>query len=402
MNKLTNEDLNFLVTRGIIDIPDIQSIIEMEKKKELVEKHPYKAWQGKNGSWYVYLPDKEKGRVLKRKSTKAGIENVIVAYQKEQMDNPTIEEVFNEWNDYRRDLKKIAKSSHTRMKQTFNQHFKEFGKKKIKTVTELEIIEFLERQIPEHNLSAKSFASLKTIMRGILKRAKRKGYISFSPELLFADLDVSDKEFHKTIKEDYEVVFDEHETALMLNYLKEHCDIKNAGILLMFVTGVRIGELAALKHEDLNPETGTVKIRRTETRYMENGSTVYDVKDYPKTQAGVREIVVPTSYQWLVRDLYISSSEGDYIFKENDKRLTTYHLRKREYYVCNQTGVYKKSPHKIRATYDSILLDANVDRRMVKDQMGHSEIKVSENNYHRNRKSFDRKQQILDAIPEFC
>ena len=402
MDKLTNEDLNFLVTRGIIDLPDIQSIIEMEKKKELVEKHPYKAWQGKNGSWYVYLPDKEKGRILKRKSSKAGIENVIVAYQKEQMDNPTIEEVFNEWNDYRRDLKKIAKSSHTRMKQTFNQHFKEFGKKKIKTVTELEIIEFLERQIPEHNLSAKSFASLKTIMRGILKRAKRKGYISFSPELLFADLDVSDKEFHKTIKEDYEVVFDEHETALMLNYLKEHCDIKNAGILLMFVTGVRIGELAALKHEDLNPETGTVKIRRTETRYMENGSTVYSIKDYPKTQAGVREIVVPTSYQWLVRDLYTSSSEGDYIFKENDKRLTTYHLRKREYYVCNQTGVYKKSPHKIRATYDSILLDANVDRRMVKDQMGHSEIKVSENNYHRNRKSFDRKQQILDAIPEFC
>ena len=402
MDKLTNEDLNFLVTRGIIDIPDIQSIIEMEKKKELVEKHPYKAWQGKNGSWYVYLPDKEKGRVLKRKSTKAGIENVIVAYQKEQMDNPTIEEVFNEWNDYRRDLKKIAKSSHTRMKQTFNQHFKEFGKKRIKTVTELEIIEFLERQIPEHNLSAKSFASLKTIMRGILKRAKRKGYISFSPELLFADLDVSDKEFHKTIKEDYEVVFDEYETALMLNYLKEHCDIKNAGILLMFVTGVRIGELAALKHEDLNPETGTVKIRRTETRYMENGSTIYGIKDYPKTQAGVREIVVPTSYQWLIRDLYASSSEGDYIFKENDKRLTTYHLRKREYYVCNQTGVYKKSPHKIRATYDSILLDANVDRRMVKDQMGHSEIKVSENNYHRNRKSFDRKQQILDAIPEFC
>lgn len=399
---MNNEDLNFLVTRGIIDLSDIQSIIDMEKKKELIEKHPYQAWQGKNGSWYVYLPDKEKGRILKRKSTKAGIENVIVAYQKEQMDNPTIEEVFNEWNDYRRDLKKIAKSSHTRMKQTFNQHFKEFGKRKIKAVTELEIIEFLERQIPEHNLSAKSFASLKTIMRGILKRAKRKGYISFSPELLFADLDVSDKEFHKTIKEDCEVVFDENETALMLNYLKEHCDIKNAGILLMFVTGVRIGELAALKHEDLNPETGTIKIRRTETRYMENGSTIYDIKDYPKTQAGVREIVVPTSYRWLVRDLYTNSPEGDFVFKENDKRLTTYHLRKREYYVCNQTGVYKKSPHKIRATYDSILLDANVDRRMVKDQMGHSEIKVSENNYHRNRKSFDKKQQILDSIPEFC
>lgn len=398
---LNNQDLNFLVTRGIIDLSDIQSIIDMEKKKELIEKHPYQAWQGKNGSWYVYLPDKEKGRILKKRKTKASIENVIVAYQKEQMDNPSIEDVFNEWNDYRRDLKKIAKSSHTRMKQTFNRHFQEFGKKKIKTITENEIIEFLERQIPECNMSAKSFASLKTIMRGILKRAKRNGYIPFSPELLFADLDISDREFHKTIKEDYEVVFNEHETSLMLNYLKENCDIKNAGVLLLFVTGMRIGELTALKHEDLDPKNGTIKIRRTETRYMEDGSTIYDIKDYPKTQSSIREIVVPTSYQWLIRDLYLNSANDDYVFKENDKRLTTYHIRKREYHVCHQTGVYKKSPHKIRATYDTILLDANVDNRMIKDQMGHSEIKVSENYYHRNRKSLDRKQQILDSIAEF-
>ena len=401
MSKITSEDLNFLVTHGIIDMPDIQSIIDMEKKKELIEKHPYKAWQGKDGNWYVYLPDKERGRILKKRTTQTSIENVIVAYQKEQIENPTIEEVFTEWNDYRCELKKIAKSSHTRMRQTFNRHFKEFGKKRVKNVTEEQWIEFLERQIPEYNLTAKSFASLKTIVRGILKRAKRKKYISFNADSIFSDLDVSDKEFFKSIKEDYEEVFDENETASMINYLKENCDIRNAGILLLFVTGMRIGELATLQHEDLNPETNTIKIRRTETRYEENGTTVYEIKDYPKTQSGVREIVVPTSYQWLVRDLYAHSSTGDFIFKEKGERLTTYHLRKREYYVCKQTGVYKKSPHKIRATYDSILLDANVDRRMVKDQMGHSEIKTSENNYHRNRKSFDRKQQILDAIPEF-
>lgn len=402
MNKITSEDLNFLVTRGIIDVPDIQSIIDMEKKKELIEKHPYKAWQGKDGNWYVYLPDKERRRILKKRKSKEGIENIIIAYQKDLQSNPTIEEIFNEWNDYRLELKKIAKSSHTRMRQTFNRHFKEFGKKRIKDVSEIEIIEFLERQIPEHNLTSKSFASLKTIMKGVLKRAKRYGYITFSPELLFADLDISDKEFAKKIKEDYEEVFNEVEMSSMVTYLKDHYDIKNAAILLLFVTGMRIGELAALQHEDLNPETNSVKIRRTETRYEENGTTIYEIKNYPKTAAGIREIVVPTAYQWLIRDLYAHSSEGGYVFIENDKRLTTYHIRKREYYVCKQTGVYKKSPHKIRATYDTILLDANIDKRMIKDQMGHSEIKTSETYYHRNRKSFERKQKIIDAIPEFC
>lgn len=401
MSKTINEDLNFLVTRGIIDLSDIQSIVEMEKKKELIEKHPYKSWQGKDGNWYVYLPDKEKGRILKKRATQNGIEKVIITYQKEQIENPTIEELFTEWNDYRCELKKISKSSHTRMRQTFNRHFKEFGKKRIKNISEEQWIEFLERQIPEYNLTSKSFASLKTIVRGILKRAKRKKYILFNADSVFADLDVSDKEFFKTIKEDYEEVFDEKETASMINYLKENYDIRNAGILLLFITGMRIGELTALQHEDLNPETNTIKIRRTETRYEENGTTIYEIKNYPKTQSSVREIVIPTSYQWLIRDLYAYSSTGDYVFKEKGRRLTTYHLRKREYYVCKQTNVYKKSPHKIRATYDSILLDANVDKRMVKDQMGHSEIKTSENNYHRNRKSFDRKQQILDAISEF-
>lgn len=400
---VTTDDLKYCLEKGIISLPDIQSIIEMEKKKELLAKHPYQPWQGKNGSWYVYLPDKERGRILKKRKTKEGIESAIVAYQKELIENPTIEEIFNEWNDYRRDLKKITRSSHTRMQQTFKRHFKEFGKKKIKNVTKLEIVEFLERQIPEYNLTSKSFGSLKTIMRGIIKRAKRKGYVNYSSEEVFADLDVSDKEFLKSYKDDKALVFDEDETADMVDYLKDNCDIKNSGILLMFVSGIRIGELVALQHEDLNPEDNTVRIKRTETRYCDdNNNIIYEIKDYPKTRAGMREIVIPTSYQWLVRDLYYNSEENGFVFVEDKKRLTTYHIRRREYAVCRKLGIQKKSPHKIRATYDSILLDANVDRRMIKDQMGHAEIRTSEVNYHRNRKSVYKKRSILDDIEEFA
>lgn len=399
---MKNKCLSYDWDEGIMDIPDIQAIIEMKKKKELLEQHPFQIWQGKDGSWYVYLPDEERGRILKKRKTKAAIENVIVAYQKDLIENPTLEQIFNEWNDYRKELKKITPASHTRFRQTFKRHFKEFGKKKIRDLTQLDFIEFLERQIPEYDLSAKSFSNLKTVTRGILKRAKRQGYISWSPQLMFEDLDISDKEFYKDYKEDSELVFDEQETTAMMNYLKQNCDIKNAGILLIFVSGLRIGELVALSHEDLNPEENTIRVRRTETRYWNEGDkTTYEIKDYPKTRAGMREIVIPTSYQWLIRDLYFNSSEGDFIFKENGERLTTYHMRRREYAVCRKLKIRKKSPHKIRATYDTILLDANVDNRMVKDQMGHSEIKTSENYYHRNRKSFEKKRSIIDSIAEF-
>jgi len=395
-------ELKFLVENGIIDTSSIQSMYEMSKRQELLSKHPYECWQGKNGKWFVYLPDKEKGRVLKKRNTKKEIEDVIVAYQEELIDNPTIEEVFNEWNDYRLELKKIEKSSHTRMKQVFSRHYKSFGKRKIKDVSPDEFIEFLERQIPEHNLSSKAFASLKTITKGFLKRAKRKKYITFSPELMFADLDVSENEFAKQHKEDYEQVFNEEETSAMVEYLTENCDIENSAILLLFVSGMRIGELVALKHEDLDPFNNTVRIRRTETRYSEDGKTYYTVKDYPKTKSGIREIVIPSSYRWLIRNLHQRSADGEYVFTDvKGNRIPTYKIRKREYAVCRKVGVHKKSPHKIRATYDTILLDAKVDNRMIKDQMGHADIRTSEINYHRNRKSHERKTAIIDSIPEF-
>lgn len=374
----------------------------MTKRKELLSNHPYKIWEGTNGKWYTYLPDEDKGRVLKKRSSKKDIEDIVVIYWDETINSPTIKDIFYEWNDYRLELNKISKSSHTRLEQVFKRHYSTFGKKHIRDVTENEFIEFLERQIPEHSLSAKAFGSLKTITKGILKRAKRKKLISYTPEDVLFQLEISNNEFQKNIKEDYEEVFNEEETSIAIKYLKDNLDIRNSAVLLMFITGARIGEIVALKSEDVNVEKNTIKIRRIETRYKENNKTIYTVKMFSKTQAGNREIVVPSNYQWFLRNLKAYSENKEWIFMEKDKRLTTLLIRKRVYKMCKDTNIYKKSPHKIRVTYDTILLDAHLDKRFIKDQMGHSDITTSEKYYHRNRKSIEKKSEIINSIPEFA
>lgn len=374
----------------------------MTKRKELLSSHPYKIWEGTNGKWYTYLPDENKGRVLKKRSSKKDIEDIVVIYWDKAINSPTIKDIFYEWNDYRLELNKISKSSHTRLEQVFKRHYSTFGKKHIRDVAENEFIEFLERQIPEHSLSAKAFASLKTITKGILKRAKRKELISYNAEDVLSQLDISNNEFNKIIKEDYEEVFNEKETQIVIKYLKDNLDIRNSAVLLMFITGARIGEIVALKSEDVNVEKNTIKIRRIETRYKENNKTIYTVKMFSKTQAGNREIVVPSNYQWLLRNLKVYSKNKEWVFVEKDKRLTTLLIRKRVYKMCKDTNIYKKSPHKIRATYDTILLDANLDKRFIKDQMGHSDITTSEKYYHRNRKSIEKKSEMINSISEFA
>ena len=399
LNK--SELLQFIINNGMIDINDIQNSMEAMKREELLKKHQYKIWQGKDGKWYTYLPDGEKGRVLKKRTNKKAIEDDVIRYWRTELENPTIREIFDEWNNRRLELKKISNATHLRNKQTFNRHYKEFGDKRIKNVCTDDISSFLEEQIPLHNLTSKAFSNLKTITRGFLKRAKKRKLITFNVEEMLQDLDTSEKDFKKRIKEDCEEVFNEEEMQVMVKYLKENLDAKNIGILLMFATGIRVGELVALKHDAF--DGNTIKIRRTETRYLgEDGKYVYSVKEFPKSEAGVRTVVIPEDYMWLCSKIRILNPFGEYVFTGSDgKRMTTNCIRRRQEQNCRKLGIYRKSPHKIRKTYGSILLDYNVDNRLIMEQMGHTDINCTENHYHRNRKDIEQKSRIISAIPEF-
>lgn len=396
-----NEILQFIISNGIINLSDVQNSIEAMKRKELLEKHPYKIWEGKDGKWYTYLPDDKKGRVQRERTSQVEIENLVINYWKAQMENPTINEVFKEWNDRRLELKKISDATHLRNQQIYNCHYKVFGSKKIKSVSMEEIEDFLESQIAEKNLTAKAFSNLKTVTRGLLKRAKKRKLIMFNVEELFQELDTSETDFHKVIKEDYEEVFSEDEMPIMIDYLKKNLDAKNIGILLMFATGIRVGELVALKHDAF--EGNTFKVRRTETRFMgEDGKYVYSIKEFPKSEAGVRTVVIPDDYVWLCSKIKLLNPFGEYVFTDkNGKRMTTNCIRRRQEKNCRKLDIYRKSPHKIRKTYGTILLDHNVDNRLIMEQMGHTDITCTENHYHRNRRSIDAKSQIISSIPEF-
>lgn len=256
------------------------------KKQELINMNPWKMYQGNDSSWYVYLPSEEnpekRGKRVKRKEKKE-LEDFLAKYWKEKSCNPTVEEIFTEWNDRRCELGNIAKSTHERNQQTFRRHYTDFGKRKIKSLEPTDFQDFLESEIGQKQLTSKAFSNLKSITLGFLKYAKRKQYISFNVTETLNDLDVRDSTFKKTIKEDYEEVFDELELPKFTEYLSDNADMINLGIMLMLVTGMRVGEIAALKWEDYDGKG--LKIRRTETRYQaEKGKMPMKLKTFRKRQ----------------------------------------------------------------------------------------------------------------------
>lgn len=172
----------------------------------------------------------------------------------------------------------------------------------------------------------------------------------------------------------------------------------------MFLTGIRVGELVALKHSDINGNI--IRVQRTEVKHLvRKGKYEYVIKESPKTDAGNRLLIIPEGYSWMTQVLNGLNPEDDFIFvnayRGKRNRLTTNSIRSRIIRVCGKLNLVPKSPHKARKTYLSILLDNNMDRKLVEALAGHVDISCTEANYHRDRRNTARKTALINAIPDF-
>lgn len=394
-----HELLQYAIEHGMINMSYVQEQINMSKRKELLEKHPYKIWEGeKDGRWYTYIPDRKKGRVLRSRSSKKQIEDCVCDYWEEELKNPTIKEVYDKWIKDKLERKEITISTKNRYDRQYNESMKEFGENRIKNIEEYDIERFILDSIHKHNMTAKGYSNLRTLIFGIFKRAKKEKLISFSISSVVSDIEISKKIFRKVHKKDDELIFMEYEIPVIISYFKTHdLDVKDFGIWFLFYTGLRPGELAALKWEDV--DGNIIHIKRTEIRYEDElKNNFYEVRDFPKTDAGIRDVVIPPDAENILRQVKEINPDSEFVFESNGKRIPTYLFDDRIRIICKKTGLVEKSLNKIRKTYGTILLNGDVDESLIISQMGHTDIKTTKKYYYKNRKSQNQKIKAINKV----
>ena len=82
-------------------------------------------------------------------------------------------------------------------------------------------------------------------------------------------------------------------------------------------------------------------------------------------------------------------------------RINTDRFRRALYRACDHVGIKRKSLHKIRKTYASILLDNGVSEKMVIENMGHTDISITRQCYSRKRRTEIQRLKVIDGIKEF-
>ena len=92
---------------------------------------------------------------------------------------------------------------------------------------------------------------------------------------------------------DEQAVLDKYERIRLKQYLMYNPDRTNIGILLCLYTGLRIGELCALKRQDIDFQNEQIGVTKTIQRISYDDGTTEIVVGSPKSVTSVRDVPIP-------------------------------------------------------------------------------------------------------------
>lgn len=159
---------------------------------------------------------------------------------------------------------------------------------------------------------------------------------------------------------------------------------------LFLTTGIRRGECFGLKWKDIDFVNHTAIIERNAVYTKKYGTTV----GLPKTDTGIREIPITSKmlsllleYRESERRKYNDIDKESFIFHAegepnapHDPTYITKHMKK----LMKRIELPDMSPHDLRHTCASLLLESGADIKSVQDILGHADASTTLNYYVRS------------------
>lgn len=196
----------------------------------------------------------------------------------------------------------------------------------------------------------------------------------------------------------------DHDLNILEEYLFSHMtkDGTALGILTSLYTGLRIGELCALKWEDINLTDEVIYIRQCVQRTKipdgskNNTGIIFGV---PKTSSSLREIPIPPILMPFFEKYKSRGSE----FLIKGKKCPFAEPRTVEYRferILEKCGVKKFHFHMLRHTFATRCVAKGFDIKSLSELLGHSNIQTTLNLYVHSSRQHKRQLMNLFHFPD--
>ena len=175
--------------------------------------------------------------------------------------------------------------------------------------------------------------------------------------------------------------------------------LRSAGVLLALSTGIRIGELCALRRKDISFESGLLHIGATMQRIQLENSDVRTkvVISEPKSACSIRDIPLSAQHISYFRQFYENLPDGAFLLTGEVSRFTEpaalrYYFGKLTE-ACELEGVHF---HTLRHTFATRCVEAGVDIKTLSEILGHENVKITLDRYVHS--SMDFKRQNIEKL----
>lgn len=183
------------------------------------------------------------------------------------------------------------------------------------------------------------------------------------------------------------------ENALLNNYSKTAL-----GILITLNTGLRIGELCALKWENIDLTNGIIHIRTSVIRVANHEDSLRKTKYIiaePKTKTSIRDIPITTK---LYPILVAAKDKGVFVLSDDNNFLCPRTFEYRFHKLLESYAIPDTNFHTLRHTFATRCVEKNVDIKTLSEILGHSNVSITLNYYV--HPSFESKRNQLEKICE--
>lgn len=162
-------------------------------------------------------------------------------------------------------------------------------------------------------------------------------------------------------------------------------DRKALGILVCFYTGIRLGELCALRWSDIEFETRTMSVMKTVSRTKNFQLGEYKTMlliGTPKSYRSVRKIPLPEFLVQLLAEYKANTdNENGYVLSKNETPIDPRTFQKLYKRILQRAEVKDRKFHAIRHTFATRALELGVDIKTLSEILGHSNVSITLNVY---------------------